>query len=48
MASEKTTQGFNFNVMDAEKVQLYHLKAVAIAGTGFFTDAYDLFCDFWC
>ena len=30
--------------MDAEKVQLYHLKAVVIAGMGFFTDAYNLFC----
>ena len=33
-----------FGVMDAAKVQWYHLKAVVITGMGFFTDAYDLFC----
>ncbi|GMN68336.1 hypothetical protein TIFTF001_037390 [Ficus carica] len=36
--------GFNFNMMDAAKVQWYHLKAVVVTGMGFFTDAYDLFC----
>ncbi|KAJ8762807.1 hypothetical protein K2173_022936 [Erythroxylum novogranatense] len=30
--------------LDEAKTQLYHVKAVVIAGMGFFTDAYDLFC----
>ena len=30
--------------LDVAKTQLYHFKAVVIAGMGFFTDAYDLFC----
>ncbi|XP_030451101.2 inorganic phosphate transporter 1-4-like [Syzygium oleosum] len=32
------------NVLDQAKTQLYHFTAVVIAGMGFFTDAYDLFC----
>ncbi|KAL8162238.1 hypothetical protein V2J09_013727 [Rumex salicifolius] len=32
-----------FNALDQAKVQLYHFKAIVIAGMGFFTDAYDLF-----
>lgn len=30
--------------LDTAKTQLYHFKAIVIAGMGFFTDAYDLFC----
>ncbi|KFK31721.1 inorganic phosphate transporter, partial [Arabis alpina] len=30
--------------MDVAKTQLYHFTAIVIAGMGFFTDAYDLFC----
>ncbi|OAY82850.1 putative inorganic phosphate transporter 1-3 [Ananas comosus] len=30
--------------LDGAKTQLYHFKAIVIAGMGFFTDAYDLFC----
>ncbi|KAJ4843460.1 Inorganic phosphate transporter 1-4 [Turnera subulata] len=33
-----------FDKLDKAKVQFYHLKAVVIAGMGFFTDSYDLFC----
>ena len=33
-----------FSKLDQAKTQLYHIKAVATAGMGFFTDAYDLFC----
>ncbi|XP_077219770.1 inorganic phosphate transporter 1-4-like [Tasmannia lanceolata] len=32
------------NVLDIAKTQLYHFTAIVIAGLGFFTDAYDLFC----
>jgi PHS family inorganic phosphate transporter-like MFS transporter len=32
------------NALDGAKTQLYHFKAIVIAGMGFFTDAYDLFC----
>lgn len=32
------------NALDVAKTQLYHFKAIVIAGMGFFTDAYDLFC----
>ncbi|XP_078440308.1 putative inorganic phosphate transporter 1-3 [Wolffia australiana] len=32
------------SALDAAKTQLYHFKAIVIAGMGFFTDAYDLFC----
>ncbi|XP_078178144.1 putative inorganic phosphate transporter 1-12 [Carex rostrata] len=32
------------NKLDTAKTQLYHFTAVVIAGMGFFTDAYDLFC----
>ncbi|KAG0452682.1 hypothetical protein HPP92_025346 [Vanilla planifolia] len=31
------------NKLDLAKTQLYHFKAIVIAGMGFFTDAYDLF-----
>ncbi|XP_026453201.1 probable inorganic phosphate transporter 1-3 isoform X2 [Papaver somniferum] len=30
--------------LDVAKTQLYHFTAIFIAGMGFFTDAYDLFC----
>lgn len=30
--------------LDQAKTQLYHFKTIVIAGMGFFTDAYDLFC----
>ncbi|XP_048139694.1 low affinity inorganic phosphate transporter 8-like [Rhodamnia argentea] len=33
-----------FSELDNAKTQLYHFKAIVIAGMGFFTDAYDLFC----
>jgi PHS family inorganic phosphate transporter-like MFS transporter len=32
------------NALDLAKTQWYHFTAVIIAGMGFFTDAYDLFC----
>ncbi|XP_020094001.1 probable inorganic phosphate transporter 1-8 [Ananas comosus] len=32
------------NALDQAKTQLYHFTAIVIAGMGFFTDAYDLFC----
>ncbi|KAF3433249.1 hypothetical protein FNV43_RR24351 [Rhamnella rubrinervis] len=33
-----------FSALDNAKTQGYHFKAIVIAGMGFFTDAYDLFC----
>ncbi|OMO75956.1 Phosphate permease [Corchorus capsularis] len=30
--------------LDTARTQWYHMKAIVIAGMGFFTDAYDLFC----
>ncbi|KAE8721634.1 putative inorganic phosphate transporter 1-3 [Hibiscus syriacus] len=30
--------------LDTAQTQWYHVKAIVIAGMGFFTDAYDLFC----
>ncbi|XP_043700198.1 probable inorganic phosphate transporter 1-3 [Telopea speciosissima] len=32
------------SALDAAKTQFYHFTAIVIAGMGFFTDAYDLFC----
>ena len=32
------------NALDVAKTQCYHFTAIVIAGMGFFTDAYDLFC----
>ncbi|KAJ0255949.1 hypothetical protein HA466_0089850 [Hirschfeldia incana] len=32
------------SALDATRIQLYHFKAIIIAGMGLFTDAYDLFC----
>ncbi|KAK4273754.1 hypothetical protein QN277_017090 [Acacia crassicarpa] len=33
-----------FSALDNAKTQNYHFMAIVIAGMGFFTDAYDLFC----
>ncbi|XP_058110711.1 low affinity inorganic phosphate transporter 8-like [Magnolia sinica] len=33
-----------FSALDNAKTQLYHFMMIVIAGMGFFTDAYDLFC----
>ncbi|KAI9102088.1 hypothetical protein K1719_023598 [Acacia pycnantha] len=38
-----TGQGV-FSALDNAKTQNYHFMAIVIAGMGFFTDAYDLFC----
>ncbi|XP_074576129.1 low affinity inorganic phosphate transporter 4-like [Curcuma longa] len=32
------------NALDSARTQWYHITAIVIAGMGFFTDAYDLFC----
>ncbi|XP_060189881.1 low affinity inorganic phosphate transporter 1-like [Lycium barbarum] len=32
------------SALDVAKTQLYHFTAIVVAGMGFFTDAYDLFC----
>ncbi|KAH7850460.1 hypothetical protein Vadar_033340 [Vaccinium darrowii] len=32
------------SALDSARTQLYHFKAIIIAGMGLFTDAYDLFC----
>ncbi|KAB5557557.1 hypothetical protein DKX38_008466 [Salix brachista] len=32
------------NALDVAKTQWYHFTAIIIAGMGFFTDAYDIFC----
>lgn len=32
------------SALDAAKTQWYHFTAIIVAGMGFFTDAYDLFC----
>ncbi|XP_022772105.1 probable inorganic phosphate transporter 1-9 [Durio zibethinus] len=32
------------SALDVARIQLYHFKAIIIAGMGLFTDAYDLFC----
>ncbi|GLJ22766.1 hypothetical protein SUGI_0428780 [Cryptomeria japonica] len=32
------------SALDSARTQLYHFSAIFIAGMGFFTDAYDLFC----
>lgn len=32
------------NALDVAKTQWYHFTAIIVAGMGFFTDAYDLFC----
>ncbi|KAK1666157.1 hypothetical protein QYE76_054316 [Lolium multiflorum] len=45
--AENAGGGQNLAVLDAldsARTQMYHMKAIVIAGMGFFTDAYDLFC----
>ncbi|CAN6197575.1 unnamed protein product [Urochloa humidicola] len=42
MAPEKKLQVLH--ALDVAETQLYHFRAVVVAGTGFFADAYDLFC----
>ncbi|XP_010918832.1 probable inorganic phosphate transporter 1-3 [Elaeis guineensis] len=37
-------QLYVLNALDAARTQWYHFMAIIIAGMGFFTDAYDLFC----
>lgn len=32
------------SALDSARTQLYHFKAIVIAGMGLFTDSYDLFC----
>ena len=32
------------SILDAAKLSLFHAKVIVVAGAGFFTDAYDLFC----
>nr|AFP44692.1 hypothetical protein [Eragrostis tef] len=32
------------SALDTAKTQWYHFTAIVVAGMGFFTDAYDLFC----
>ncbi|KAL6614812.1 hypothetical protein ACP70R_037082 [Stipagrostis hirtigluma subsp. patula] len=47
MAGAAPAGGANLAVLDAldtARTQMYHMKAIVIAGMGFFTDAYDLFC----
>ncbi|KAL0556653.1 hypothetical protein IC582_005167 [Cucumis melo] len=39
-----TDQLHLLTVLDRAKTQFYHFTAVVIAGMGFFTDSYDLFC----
>uniref|UniRef100_A0A3Q7GW18 Major facilitator superfamily (MFS) profile domain-containing protein n=1 Tax=Solanum lycopersicum TaxID=4081 RepID=A0A3Q7GW18_SOLLC len=43
MKSNRTDSGL-LNALDTARTQWYHVTAVIIAGMGFFTDAYDLFC----
>ena len=43
--SEQQGQGLQvLTALDAAKTQWYHFTAIVVAGMGFFTDAYDLFC----
>ncbi|CAN6447017.1 unnamed protein product [Victoria cruziana] len=47
MATQQNEQGQQLkvlNALDTAKTQWYHFTAIIIAGMGFFTDAYDLFC----
>nr|AAO72435.1 phosphate transporter HvPT5 [Hordeum vulgare subsp. vulgare] len=44
MASRQQQQLQVLSALDGAKTQLYHFRAVVVAGMGFFTDAYDLFC----
>ncbi|KQJ94692.1 inorganic phosphate transporter 1-6 [Brachypodium distachyon] len=45
MAVEQQQQQLEvLKALDAAKTQWYHFTAIVVAGMGFFTDAYDLFC----
>uniref|UniRef100_A0ACD5TUP4 Uncharacterized protein n=1 Tax=Avena sativa TaxID=4498 RepID=A0ACD5TUP4_AVESA len=45
MASRQQPQQLQvLNALDTAKTQWYHFTAIVVAGMGFFTDAYDLFC----
>lgn len=44
MAKQQHQQLQVLNALDVAKTQWYHFTAIVIAGMGFFTDAYDLFC----
>ncbi|KAG6547296.1 hypothetical protein Mapa_011233 [Marchantia paleacea] len=42
--AERKEQLEVLTALDQAKTQIYHFTAIVIAGMGFFTDAYDLFC----
>jgi PHS family inorganic phosphate transporter-like MFS transporter len=44
MAAEGGSNLAVLDALDSARTQMYHMKAIVIAGMGFFTDAYDLFC----
>jgi PHS family inorganic phosphate transporter-like MFS transporter len=45
MASRQQPQQLQvLSALDGAKTQWYHFRAIVVAGMGFFTDAYDLFC----
>jgi PHS family inorganic phosphate transporter-like MFS transporter len=44
MAAEGGSNLAVLDALDTARTQMYHMKAIVIAGMGFFTDAYDLFC----
>ncbi|KAL6902364.1 hypothetical protein ACP4OV_005240 [Aristida adscensionis] len=44
MATAERRQLQVLGALDAAKTQWYHFTAIVVAGMGFFTDAYDLFC----
>ncbi|KAL7113085.1 hypothetical protein ACP275_04G041800 [Erythranthe tilingii] len=44
MSTEENNNLKVLNALDVAKTQWYHFTAIIIAGMGFFTDAYDLFC----
>jgi PHS family inorganic phosphate transporter-like MFS transporter len=45
MAGEQQQRNMHvLSALDAAKTQWYHFTAIIVAGMGFFTDAYDLFC----
>lgn len=45
MSKENTSSNLKvLNALDVAKTQWYHFTAIIVAGMGFFTDAYDLFC----
>ncbi|KAK1276437.1 Inorganic phosphate transporter 1-11 [Acorus gramineus] len=44
MSSPNTGGLAVLSALDTARTQMYHVTAIVIAGMGFFTDAYDLFC----